>query len=464
MRCWSHSEQRPATDFPAFSGGDHEQSPPSPTFLNQMRETQKMSSIHLDKILIFLSLFSFILTRPSLALEHEDDSAPAESIHSVSEEDCRWQFDQLEVNGAHQIIEIEKRMLPGEGIKIAHIDTGVIPLPNFFNGTDGMFGIYFPRSIVTDGTFNFVEPHLLPIDNNLKGLNFGHGTETASLLVGNARWPTSPERRFMGLVPWAQLIPIKVTDSVVMVGHVSTQGTADAKNLAFGIEKAVSLDAGVLSISLGAVFDRGGSIKKAIENALAQGAIVVAAAGQTLPVNFLPLPANLPGVVSVTASTELQQPWNDAFSNKNISWAAPGVLVCHLGVRTSPDRGGTATISKATLTTRSGAKVELDGIVKRSSGTSYSAALTSAAAALWLQYHDHSALKLRYGSGNISKLFLAIAQKFAMETPLDWDTRRHGAGIINITKLLRAKLPCSSSESQDSCRVKLAQFLKSASR
>lgn len=413
---------------------------------------------------VLITAVMAMLQNQAFAQKSNQFPEQVEANTEPTDENCRWPFEQLEVTNAQSMIYFEKRMLPGEGIRIAHIDTGIVPLPDFFNSEQGLFGLHLPRTKDGQDTFNYVEPHLLPIDNNLKALNFGHGTETASLLVGRAQWPSAPHNNFQGVVPWAQLIPIKVTDSVVMVGHVSTHGTADAKNLALGIHKAVKLKAAVLSISLGAIFDRDASIKTAVESALAEGAIVVAAAGQTLPINFLPLPAILPDVVSVTASTESRRAWSEAFSSRKVSWAAPGVLVCHLGVRLPSDSAGVGPISRTKLTTREGAVVEIEGVVKRSSGTSYSAAYTSAAAALWLQYHGHTSLKLLYGSRNISRLFMAVAQNFAMEAPSEWNHHRHGAGIINIRKLLEAPLPCSFSDSQDSCAVKLEEFLKSTAR
>lgn len=417
------------------------------------------------KYTLTLTLLIANTTPDTFAQPKSEVESDLEAQSRVSENDCRWQFEQLEVEAAQRIIQNEKAMQPGEGIKIAHIDTGIIPFPALHSDEAGTFGLIFPRGISQADTFNYVEPRLLPIDNNPKGLNFGHGTETASLLIGRLNWTSGSHQSFQGLVPWAQLIPIKVTDSVIMIGNVATHGTADLKNMAAGIQKAMSLNASVLNVSLGAVFDRGGLIKRAVEEAIGQGAIVVAAAGQTLPINFLPLPANLPGVVSVTASTEEQMPWNDAFSNKNISWAAPGVSVCHLGARLASDTNSPkAPSSRISLDTRAGDRIVVDGVMKRSSGTSYSTAFTSGAAALWLQYHGHSALKMLYGPKNISRLFITLTQRFAMETPPHWDVRRHGAGIINIRKLLQAELPCLPSDSRDSCAVKLEQFLKSTSR
>lgn len=424
-----------------------------------------MNIILILKYTLTLTLLLANTTPDTIAQPKNEFEPDSETQNRPSESECRWQFEQLEVEAAQTIIQNEKAMMPGEGIKIAHIDTGIIPFPALHSDEAGPFGLIFPRDISHVDIFNFVEPHLLPIDNNPKGLNFGHGTETASLLIGRLHWTFGSHKSFQGLVPWAQLIPIKVTDSVIMIGNVATHGTADLKNMAAGIHTAMSLDASVLNVSLGAVFDQGGLIKRAVEEAIGQGAIVVAAAGQTLPINFLPLPANLPGVVSVTASTEKQQPWSDAFSNKNISWAAPGVSVCHLGARLASDTDSPkAPLSRISLATRTGDRIVVDGVMKRSSGTSYSTAFTSGAATLWLQYHGHSALKMRYGPKNISRLFIALTQRFAMETPPHWDVRRHGAGIINIRKLLQAELPCLPSDSQDSCAVKLEQFLKSTSR
>lgn len=407
------------------------------------------------------SSLEFTPLAPSQNEEAEPTASP--------EPDCHWPFEHLDIAQAQQLIWFKNKTRPGEGITIAHIDTGIIPFSQLAHDRTGQSGLVMPRDdrgrIVG---LNFVEPHEAPLDNNPAAVNFGHGTETASILVGHFSTSKNSRHQFQGIVPWARLIPIKVTDSVVMMGRVPTGGTADIRNLAAGISKAVELNASVLNVSLGGIFDHNGLVSNAIASALERGAIVVAAAGQTLPINFLPLPANLLGVVSVTASNSNSEPWSDAFSHRMISWAAPGVTVCHLGVRRIADSSAPSDravpLARVQLKTRAGEIREFEGIIKRSSGTSYSTAFTTGAAALWLQYHGHGMLKALYGPKNISRLFIALSQRSAMETPPHWDTQRHGSGIINIGKLLAAALPCNDRDSQELCAVKLEEFLKSPSR
>ncbi len=402
---------------------------------------------------------------PKPAAVHESNSRDR-----LTYEDCHWAWEQLEIEQAQEIIYAAKKELPGDGISIAHIDTGIIPFLALQRNSDS--GLYLagllwgPKINSFMGIMNFVQPHLPAIDNNPKAANFGHGTETASLIVGSLPETNVPGWGFKGVAPWARLLPIKVTDSVVMVGNISTGGTADLRNLAEGIRLATKLGAQVMTISLGAVFDQKNFIKTAVNEALEQGIIVVAAAGQTLPIDFVPLPANLPGVISVTASTRPLGHWQEAFSGKNISWAAPGEDVCHFGIdrnaRNPPRLSQLQQVSQ--ILSRDGAEMTLQGIVRRSSGTSYSTAFSAGAAALWLQHHNSSALAKLYGKKNISKLFMAVAREMAMETPPGWNTDKHGAGIINIRKLLEAPLPCRSVDTSENCAVKLSAFLSSASR
>lgn len=427
-----------------------------------------------------LGLFSLLMLAKQPGFAKKDahtDNLPTPQVDEelvardlLTYDDCHWASGQLEVEQAHEFVYAAEKKLPGDGISIAHIDTGIIPFPSLQRNSDSGFHaaglLWGPKINSFTGIMNFVQPHLPAIDNNPNAPNFGHGTETASLIVGTLPKTNVPGWSFKGVAPWARLIPIKVTDSVVMVGNISTGGTADLRNLAEGIRRATKLDVQVMTISLGAVFDQNNLIKDAVNEALERGIIVVAAAGQTLPINIVPLPANLPGVISVTASTRLLGHWREAFSGKNISWAAPGENVCHFGIeRNSRNTTELAKLQQVSqILSRNGAEMTLQGTVRRSSGTSYSTAFSAGAAALWLQHHNSNELATRYGHRNISKLFMAVARKMAMETPPSWNTNKHGAGILNIHKLLRAPLPCQSVDASEDCAVKLSAFLSSASR
>ncbi len=427
-----------------------------------------------------LNLALFALTTASIAWadaeqpkrsesELETDEIEMRSALPPERDDCEWAWKELEVDAAHRLLFENGKALPGSGIKIAHIDTGVIPFPALQRSSDSgktSAGLYYRAEPgISDTIFNFVQPQLPPLDNNNKGLNFGHGTETASLIVGSLATTNITGWSLRGLAPWAKLYPIKVTDSVVMVGNISTRGTADLSNLAAGIEKATQMGAHVITISLGAIFDSQNIIRKSIDSALDAGSIVIAAAGQTIPMDVIPLPAKLPGVVAVTASTRSRNHWESAFSGKNIAWAAPGENVCHLGIqerRTTVLQNPNA--QSFQLRTRGGADMTVEGLVRMSSGTSYSTAFTAGAATLWLQHHNPALLAQRYGQKNISRLFLAVAKNFATDVPPGWNTQRHGSGILNVRKLLQAPLPCSASDSDTHCAVKLSRFLTTASR
>jgi subtilisin family serine protease len=246
-----------------------------------------------------------------------------------------------------------------------------------------------------------------------------------------------------------------------MVGNMPTGGSADLKNLASGIQLASQLRAEIISISLGALFDNDGLIKTAVHEALNAGAIIVAAAGQTFPVNMIPLPARLSGVIAVTASAKDKKPWRDAFVGRHIAWSAPGAGICHIKANPLNNSADPTSLGNpiVALTGRRGENLRFSESLVSSSGTSYSTAYTAAAAALWLQFHSSSKLRNLYGARNISALFAAVAKRHAMERPADWQSEKHGQGILNIRKLIEAPLPCNDDDSRETCDVKLRPFL-----
>lgn len=432
---------------------------------------------HFSLNLGFLLFFSWILNQTSLAHQHDrrDSGVDQPNVFEILErekllrEDCAWAWEQLEVEQAKRFLAQAKKQ-PGEGISIAHIDTGILPFPALQRNHSKRLATApsdtLQSSSLLSGTFNFVQLNLPAIDNNPKAPNFGHGTETASLIIGSLAENNVVNWAFHGVSPAAQIIPIKVTDSVVMLGNVATSGTADLRNLAQGIRLATRLGAHIMTISLGALFDGDNLIAKAVQEALDSGTIVVAAAGQVVPIDLVPLPASLPGVVSVTASTREREHWQYAFSGKNISWAAPGENVCHFSMNKNATYDLHPSLSNqiVELATRDGASMTLRGLIRKSSGTSYSTAFTAGAAALWLQHHSWEKLSKLYGQKNISRLFISVAQSYGMDRPEKWNVRRHGAGILNIRKLLEAPLPCNEQDSFESCSVKFSDFLSSTSR
>jgi Subtilase family. len=112
----------------------------------------------------------------------------------------------------------------------------------------------------------------------------GHGTEVAVVAAGGG------DRGVWGLAPGAELMPIKVADA---------DGQANPEVIAAAIVRAVKGHASVINLSLATEVPDAG-IASAIAAAVAEGVVVVAAAGDVSETGPQ-FPASEPGVVAVYA-------------------------------------------------------------------------------------------------------------------------------------------------------------------
>ena len=179
----------------------------------------------------------------------------------------------------------------GDGVVVAVLDTGVDMKPP--RNHPALAGRLLPgRDMVADDAD--------PSDEG-PGVGWGHGTHVAGIIAH--------------LAPDSQILPVRVLDS---------NGRGNTFVLAYAIEWAVGQGADVINLSLGADFDSA-VLSDTIHSAIAQGVVVVAAAGNdnsATPHH----PADLPGVLSVTAVDGALQ--KAAFANYGAGWvdlAAPGV-------------------------------------------------------------------------------------------------------------------------------------------
>lgn len=182
----------------------------------------------------------------------------------------------------------------GAGAVVAVIDTGVAGAhPDLLNqltaaGMDYVAGTGDGRT----------DPH-------------GHGTHVAGIIAA-AR---DNNLGIAGLAPRAKVMPIRVLDA---------SGSGWNSNIAKGIIYAVDNGADVINLSLGGTAEDP-LTKTAVNYAMSQGAVVVAAAGNDRATNnATTYPAAYPGVLAV-ASTE-RQDTSSAFSNTGpyLDIAAPG--------------------------------------------------------------------------------------------------------------------------------------------
>ena len=153
------------------------------------------------------------------------------------------------------------------------------------------------------------------------GLAWGHGTHVAGIVHKMA--------------PASKIMPIRVLDS---------QGRGNTFVLAYAIEYATQQGADVINLSLGA--DCGSQVLSAtIQSAIAQGVIIVAAAGND-GTEAPQCPASMPGVIAVAAVDENKV--RASWSNYGAGWvdmAAPGVGI------TSTFPGGYASWSGTSMAT-----------------------------------------------------------------------------------------------------------------
>ena len=135
----------------------------------------------------------------------------------------------------------------GEGVKIAVIDTGVD-----YNHPD-LFGFGQEGKVI--GGYDFVDNDKSPLDTN------GHGTEVAGIIAADGQ--------LQGVAP----------KSKILAYRVSEDGESVSSDLIIkAIEQAIIDEANVINISLGVNLTNN-KIDKAVNEAVENGIIVIAAAG-----------------------------------------------------------------------------------------------------------------------------------------------------------------------------------------
>lgn len=149
----------------------------------------------------------------------------------------------------------------GKGIKIAILDTGVVPHPAYGD---------VKNYILTQAPENFADWN-------------GHGTAAASLIIGNSS--TVP-----GAAPGAELTSWRVA---------SDDGVSDSWTIAKAIYEAVDAGNQIISLSMGSYGDSK-VLYDAVQYASTNGAVIVASSGNDGRTQAA-YPANYGGVIASTA-------------------------------------------------------------------------------------------------------------------------------------------------------------------
>lgn len=282
----------------------------------------------------------------------------------------------------------------GAGVLIGHPDTGYTLHPEIHG------------AIKPDLGYDFEGNRRDPVDT-MTGLAPGHGTATASVIASRID-PAAPIRAVAGSAPEADLIPLRVSTSVVHFSFV---------NLASALYWAREAGCHLVSMSLGGPW-AGRTLGRAVDRVIDDGLILLAAAGNVWP--WVVYPAKFDRVIAVGAINACERPWRGSARGPQIDVSAPGESVWRASVE------------------RDGSGVVYD--VNRSSGTSYAVATTAGACALWLSHHGPTKLRKQFG-GRLAGVFQELLRTEGIRVPDRWRIREYGAGILDAERLLAAPLP-----------------------
>ena len=249
----------------------------------------------------------------------------------------------------------------GQGVTVAVLDTGIDRLPDFAGRLIGGVDLTGENDPFQD--------------------DYGHGTFVAGLIAGDG---TSSDGQYQGEAPGADLVSIKVAGA---------DGTTDLVRLILGLQWAIqnrlAYHIGVLNMSLGFRPFESTAINPldlAVEAAWNSGIAVVASAGNAGPVNGTILsPGDDPLVITVGALDDLAQPVTG--DDEMTSFSSAGPTLIDGWVKPDLVTSGRSVVSLAApgstiYDENPSARIGSGNFV--GSGTSFSSAIASGAAALVL--------------------------------------------------------------------------------
>lgn len=327
-----------------------------------------------------------------------------------------WQIDERGVNAVEAWRMFASRpefssSLPWAEIYVGHIDTGYTE-HEALGWSEGSSPTVHPNK-----GYDFWEGSHGPDPRDMWLPGFpGHGTRISAAIAGFGR--NAPGHPFYGVAPGVQIVPYRVTDSVI-VDHVQS-------HIAAAIRRAVSDGCHVINISLGAL-RRDKGLAVALDEAYEAGVIVICAAGQVW--GEVIYPGRFNRCITMGGVGPGLKPWSSAAKGIYVDLCGPADSLRRIKAENLPP--GIA---------GKGYPIKSDG-----DGTSYATAACSGAAALWLAWHGVDNLKKKYaqhGLWQIPKAFKLLAKKHA--SPGVWtaeDAKNYGAGVLNSAKTLAAPLP-----------------------
>lgn len=308
-----------------------------------------------------LGLLAGVAASPAVAAEARGEQA--------------WWYKAMEIADAHKVS-------TGKGVTVALIDTPIAPNVPELKGQN-----------------------VTPTDNFCGGEPTGtgklahHGTVMTTFIVGNGRGVGGPG--VAGVAPDATVRSYADRPSAPNADCAVPQSQA----FALAVQRAVADGARIINVS-GGFPASDGLLRNAVEQALAQGVVMVAAAGQTPEDAEVLFPASMPGVVAVTAVDRNAKAWSRNVTGNTGAFviSAPGVDIAQSGFN--------------------GNKWDSTGLA---SGTSPAAAIVSGALAL---------VAAKYPAATGNQLIQHLIHNPGGADRTFGRNDQFGYGIVSVTKML----------------------------
>ncbi|WP_312305836.1 S8 family serine peptidase [Chryseobacterium sp.] len=324
-------------------------------------------------------------------------SQSSQYVKGKSKEDYRkWNWEAVNYKGG-----ITDAI--GNSVKIVQFDTGYSHHPKNY----GSFDLTEDFDFVDNDDNSREEEHR----KIFTLADAGHGARTGSIIIGNL-YSDAEENGNRGLLNQndVKLIPYRVAQDVMIIGR--------QEELAKAVDAAIATGAKVITTSMGLppTMTTYNLSKKVYE----RGIIWCCAAGNE--VKEVVAPAVHPGTIAVAASNPDDKEWKGSCRGKTVDITAPGM---HVYVPKS---------------------LKLDSGLFRygmayGHGTSYATPHVSSAAVLWL-YKNREDLKAYHGYQIVEAFRKSL--KDSARTKHSLPPKDFGAGILDVDKLLKSKLPAAS--------------------
>ncbi|MHA2404075.1 MAG: S8 family peptidase, partial [Candidatus Kariarchaeaceae archaeon] len=290
----ANGEMRRIIQFNSFEARDNALNSLSPSKVNHIYKTLPAIST----MPIKLSEISFNGVTKILddrMIQYESSTDDAKRIRSVLRRGYSL-LQTAELVGADVLR--DNFGLSGAGITIAILDSGIEDHLESFDDSSGISRA-IPEPIAINET--------LGTDNQDV-----HGTHVSGIAVGNGRYYSDgrwSDYDSPGMAPAASIMSIRV---------LNQDGFGPISDIVMGIENATLADADIISLSLSSeLYEGEGDLHQlAVNNAVANNSIVVAAAGNLGPYGSgIGLPGGLTNVISVGAFDMNE---NDVWSNSGV--------------------------------------------------------------------------------------------------------------------------------------------------